>query len=334
MLNKCRLYLFSSLLLVPLMITAAYALDGTLLVVNKSDDNLSLIDFPSALEIARITVGATPHEVDVSPDGKTAIVSNYGSSMPGSTVSVIDIKSAKVVGLITLKITSRPHGIQWLADGKHAVVTTEGVGELTLLDIPKRVVIKSFETDQSGSHMVAVGRDQNMAYVANVASGSVTAIDLSGKKPRQNIKTGRGAEGIAITPDGSEIWVSNRGENTVTILNVETLEIKEKISTGKFPIRVTMGLNNLALVTNAEDGTIDVYDVKSRKRISRTMSHNAGAGSVPVGILVTNEDVFVANTNVGVITRFRLSDMKAIGTLKAGRQSDGLAFSSLRVKSQ
>ena len=133
----------------------------------SSEYNVSLIDFPTAKEIVKIPVGANPHEVDVSPDGKTAIVANYGSNIPGSTVSVIDIKSAKVVGLITLKDASRPHGIQWLADGKHAVVTTEGTGDLTLLDVANRVVVNSFETGQDISHMVVVGPDQNMAYVAS-----------------------------------------------------------------------------------------------------------------------------------------------------------------------
>ncbi len=330
--------------LVTVMVPAAYALDGTLLVVNKSEDTVSLIDFPSATEIVKISVGATPHEVDVSPDGKTAIVANYGSIIPGSTVSVIDIQSAKVIGLIRLKMASRPHGIQWLADGKHAVVTTEGTGELTLMDIEKRVVIKSFKTGQAGSHMVAVGPDQKMAYVANLMSDSITAIDLSGTTEGRNVKTGKGSEGIAITPDGSEVWVSNRAEDTLTILDAETLTIKDKIPTGKFPIRVVISSNNQALVTNAVEDTIEVFDVKSRKRLFRTLSNSdakiekkkrqSDGGLIPVGIIAVNGEVFVANTNVGTIAHFRLSDMKLLGVLSAGINSDGLSFSAVTVNSQ
>ena len=52
---------------------------ATLLVLNKADANLAFVD-PAKLEVlAKVPTGEGPHEVDVTADGKTAIVANYGT---------------------------------------------------------------------------------------------------------------------------------------------------------------------------------------------------------------------------------------------------------------
>lgn len=62
-----------------------------LLVLNKGDKQLAIIDPASGKVIARVNVGDGPHEVTVSSDGKFAYVGNYGQQIPGNTISVIDL---------------------------------------------------------------------------------------------------------------------------------------------------------------------------------------------------------------------------------------------------
>ena len=61
-----------------------------LLVLNKGDKQLAIIDPESGKVVARVGVGEGPHEVTVSPNGKFAYVGNYGQQTPGNTISVID----------------------------------------------------------------------------------------------------------------------------------------------------------------------------------------------------------------------------------------------------
>src|SRR5262249_13051020 len=89
---------------------------GVLLVVNKGDQTLSIVDPESERQIAAITVGGvTGHEVAASPDGRTAWVPIYGNSgvgqpgTDGSTVSVIDLKALSKVADIDFGEPSRPH---------------------------------------------------------------------------------------------------------------------------------------------------------------------------------------------------------------------------------
>src|SRR5512134_2972088 len=65
----------------------------TLLVVRKSADALDFIDPGSGLRLASVAVGFAPHEVAVAPDGRRAVVSNYGSrERPGSSISIVDLE--------------------------------------------------------------------------------------------------------------------------------------------------------------------------------------------------------------------------------------------------
>ena len=63
-----------------LFCSTVMALDGTLLVANRSGGSVSFIDLPTGIEIARVPVGPTiPHEVAVSPDGRLAMSTEYGA---------------------------------------------------------------------------------------------------------------------------------------------------------------------------------------------------------------------------------------------------------------
>jgi DNA-binding beta-propeller fold protein YncE len=107
----------------------------------------------------------------------------------------------------------RPRGIAWLRRNP-VLVTTESTQTLLTVDIEAGKVTAAIETDQFGSHMVALAPVHDRAFVANIDMGSVSVIDL--KQPRciANIATGDGTEGIAVSPDLREAWVGNRDART------------------------------------------------------------------------------------------------------------------------
>src|SRR5687768_3937895 len=83
-----------------------------LLVLNKNEASLTILD-PADLKIlGKVPVGDSPHEVIASADGKTAYVANYGAQTPGSTLSVIDLETKKELRRVDLSPLMRPHGIQ------------------------------------------------------------------------------------------------------------------------------------------------------------------------------------------------------------------------------
>jgi YVTN family beta-propeller protein len=326
------------------VMTAALPLlaSDLLVVLNKSDSTATILDAKTGVSKATVPVGYAPHEVSVLADGATAAVSNYGDpDKPGRTLTLIDLEKGAATAKIELPEGARPHGLEPLPDGR-LLVTAEGLKELLLVDPKVRRVEARIPTGRDVSHMVVATPDGRRAFVANIGSGSVTAVDLSEKKVLRDIPTGEGAEGIAITPDGRQVWVTNRGADTVSVLDGGSLAVAATIPAPQFPIRVKITSDGKrALVSCAKSGDVAVFDVVSRaliKRIAidsepvagsenRLFSTQFGKSPVPVGLLIAPDGkrAWVASTNADVVSEIDLTSLGVVRRLRAGREPDGLA---------
>jgi YVTN family beta-propeller protein len=344
--GRRTLFLAAALTLSPLV----QAQTGTLIVLNKSDGTASLIDLPSGTTVATIHTGPGPHEVAVSPDGKTAVVSNYGvRNEPGKSLTVIDIPSKRKKKDIDLGNYRGPHGVAYFADGKRVAVTAERNKMLLIVEIETGNVAQAIGTEQEISHMVALTPSNDRAFVANIGSGSVTAIDLKTMSRLANIKTGDGAEGIAVAPDGSEVWITNRAANTVSIINAKELKVIATLDSRDFPIRAKFTPDKkFALVSNARSGEVAVFDVVARKEISRIkmepsvvndadrrlFGNQFGNSPTPIGILVlpSGTHAYIANSNADLVTIVDLKEWKIVDRIRTGKEPDGLGYSALTIK--
>ncbi|MEE8155848.1 MAG: cytochrome D1 domain-containing protein [Phycisphaerales bacterium] len=317
---------------------------GTLIVLNKDGASASLLDRATGEEFAKLDTGVGPHEVAVSPDGRFAVVGNYGAREPGHTLSVIDLVAKSVVKTIDLVKYHRPHGIVFLPDGERIIVTAEAERKLLVVNVETGAVEKAIDTDAQGSHMVVLSPDAKRAYVANIGSGSLTAIDLAKSERIKIVQTGRGAEGMDISPDGREIWVANRAEDTVSVVDTESLEVVATLKCATFPIRLKFTPDGeRVLVSNARSGDVAVFDAHSREILKRIEMAKGwqpptdadgnvfSQGPVPIGILIPpdGKHAYVANTNVNRVTVIDLETLTITGRLTAGLRPDGLGYSPL-----
>src|SRR5579872_6983366 len=72
-----------------------------LLVLEKAQNTLVIVDPARLTIVARVPVGNDPHEVAVSDDGRTAYVSNYGGGPGGyNTIAVVDLAAQKALAPI------------------------------------------------------------------------------------------------------------------------------------------------------------------------------------------------------------------------------------------
>jgi len=322
---------------------------STLVVANKTDNTVDLLDLSTGQSVATLPTGYRPHEVAVSPDGTLAVVSNYGDrDQPGSSLTVIDLEQAKVVSTVDLGKHTRPHGLAWISSTQLAV-TTEGSKHLLVVSPRSGRIDKEIKTGQKVSHMVAVTPDGKRAFVANIGSGSVTAIDLATGTKLRDIATGEGAEGIAVTPDGREVWVGNREADTLTILDPQTLEIRAEVPCRGFPIRVAPTPDGKKmLVSAAESGEVVVIDTKQRQEIfrrqldlstaadasTRLFGDRFGGSPVPVGLVVAPDgsSAWVAATQADAVVVIATAGLRVLGVLEAGKEPDGMALSPVTVR--
>ncbi|MDX1579684.1 MAG: gluconolaconase, partial [Gemmatimonadota bacterium] len=85
-------------------------LSGTLVVVNKGPSTVSIVDLASGALLGRLPTGAGPHEVVLTSDGATAVVTDYGARTGGSTLTVVDVENQRILRTIDLGPHRRPHG--------------------------------------------------------------------------------------------------------------------------------------------------------------------------------------------------------------------------------
>jgi YVTN family beta-propeller protein len=339
--------LLPALFVVLSFLIPAHASAGTLVVANKAEASVSLIDHSSGDVVATLETGQGPHEVGISPDGRSALVTNYGTrENPGNSLTLLDIPAARVTRTIDLGDYRRPHGVEWL-DDRRAAITVEDNRALIVLDTTSGEVVQAIDTDQDVSHMVALPPTGDRAYVTNIGSGSLTVIDLGKGERVNNIATGDGAEGVAVTSSGHHVWVTNRGDDTIRVLDTSSLETVREIPSEGFPIRATATPDGLVLVTRARGGDLAIYDAASMEAVhtvsfdleslgveGRLFGDRFGDSSVPIGVVVddTGTLAFVAHANADVITEIHLETGQILRMLTAGKEPDGMGFSPLAVE--
>jgi YVTN family beta-propeller protein len=318
--------------------------DGLLIVASKSGDDVYFIDRWDGSVVYILPTGREPHEVEVSDDGALAVVCNYGDrEQIGNTLSVYDVAAGRLVRTIDLGEHTRPHGMQWITGTQQLLVTTEGSEHLLIVDVETGQIVQAMHTGEPISHMVAATPDFSRAFVPSIRTGNVVVFDLRTGEMIGTVYSGAGAEGIAMHPSGSEVWVTNRADNTLSVIDTETLIVKETIPCADFPIRAKFTPDGrLFLVSNARSGDIGVFDHTTRQQLAaikltppvpegvdetRYFSEFEGT-SIPIGLVVPdNHWAYVANTRSDAVSIISLDTFTITGHFPVGREPDGISFS-------
>lgn len=246
-------------------------LTGALLVVNRKDvaGSVSLFDLPTGKEFARIPLGpGWPHEVSVSPDGRRALMAEYGLDMPGERVVVIDVPHPRVAGVIETGRDTKPHDTVFLPDGRHALVTLEPTDELAVLDVEALTVVRRLPIGAGAreGHMLTFSPDGTKVNVGGrLGRGTVSIVDVAAERPPTVIPTGLGAEAITIAPTG-DVWVLNQDANTISVIDPSALTILDTFASATQPRRLaSLPGNRIAVINgNATSASMSIYDAETR----------------------------------------------------------------------
>jgi YVTN family beta-propeller protein len=206
---------------------------GLLLVANKGNHTLAIIDPSKNLQIASVDEeGVTGHEVAASPDGKLAFVPIYGNSgvghpgTDGSLVRVIDLVAHKIVGTVDLGKGVRPHcAVVGPRDGL-VYITTELDNSVMVIDPRFLKVLYSIPTGQPESHMLAISSDGRRGYTANVGPGTVSLLDLLEKKVLATISVAPHVQRISISRDDRFVFTSDQTKPQLAVIDTASNSVK------------------------------------------------------------------------------------------------------------
>jgi YVTN family beta-propeller protein len=297
-----------------------------LLVVNKAENSLAIVDPGSGKAVKQIPTGEGPHEVAVSADGRTAFVTNYGSKAPGSSLSVIDLAAGKETRRVDLGALRRPHGL--IVSGTAVYFTIEANRAVARYDAAANAVDWLMGTGEGVTHMVVATPDAGLLFTSNIGTDSVTAMERLADGQAwtvTRIAVGKGPEGIDLSPDGRELWTAHSRDGGVSIIDaatkkvVATLELRTKRSNR---LRFTPD-GRRVLVSDLDAGELIVIDAATRKEVKRVP-----LGKAPSGILVVPDGTraYVALTGENALAIVDLKTLEVTGRIATGAGPDGMAW--------
>jgi DNA-binding beta-propeller fold protein YncE len=305
--------------------------DGMLLVANKGDNALGLVDTDTGKQTADVAEGGvTGHEVIASKDGRTAYVPIYGDSgvgKPGSNgrnMAVIDLAGRKVIGTVDFGKGVRPHcPIIGPKDGM-LYVTTELEQSVTIIDPKTLRIVGSVPTGQSESHMLAISRDGRRGYTANVGPGTVSVLDLEKRKTLAVIPISPQTQRISLSVDDRQAFTSDQTQPRLAVIDTHGMKVDGWIALpgtgygtaptpdGKWLVVAVPSVNKVAVI-----------DLAARK-----VAHTIDVPKAPQEVLVRPDGkmAYVSCDSSGKIAAIRTTDWTVDSLISAGKGADGLAW--------
>jgi YVTN family beta-propeller protein len=307
----------------------ATAQSTRLLVLEKNDQMLAIIDPESSKVLARVPAGEDPHEVVASEDGKFAYISNYGAFRnPQHTLTVIDLSARRTLMPVDLGALIAPHGLA-MVNGK-VYFTAEGSKAIGRYDPATKKIGWVLGLGQNRTHMLAVTMDESRIYTSNVNSDSISILDRDRKADASGwdqtvIPVGKGPEGFDVSPDGKELWAANSHDGTVSVIDLAARKVAatfEDHTKAANRLKFTPD-GKLVLISDLGSGDLVVLDATARKESKRLpLGHGAA------GILISPDGshAYVAVSPDNYVAVVDLRTLSVTGRIATRNGPDGMAW--------
>ena len=196
-------------------------------------------------------VGSVPKVVEVTPDNKYLLVTNWCSY----TLTVISIETQKTVK--TIKIGRYPRGISVSKDSKKAYVAEMGGNRIHVINLEDFTV--TFIPIGSNPRAIVLSPDNSKLYVTMNLSGQVASWDLIANQAGKSIKTGKAARSLAISSDGTALFVVNFDSDTVSKVRTSDMKVLQTLKACNEPIGITFDAPTKNTWVACYKGQIKIY---------------------------------------------------------------------------
>jgi DNA-binding beta-propeller fold protein YncE len=299
---------------------------GTLVVTNKSAATASFIDVASDRIVATVPTGQGPHEIAITRDGRTAVVTDYGGGgAGGASLTVIDVPARRVARTIDLGEYRRPHGIAFLPGDTLVAVTSEQSRNVVIVHPASGQIRRAIPTGHDGSHMLAFGARAERIYTGDIGSNTVSELDVASGAYRRSFAVPPQPEAIGMPADGREVWVGSNAEGKVSVVDPSSGAVRTAAEGFGWPYRIVFTPDDrTVLLPDLRNHELRILDRATHRELARLPF--AGAG--PQGITVTPDGRF-AFLSLSAQARVAVIDLGAravVGHLGAGAAPDGVVY--------
>ena len=206
----------------PQHITPSYDLQ-TLWVLNDLNDSLTRIDPATGHKQDTVKV-KDPYNMYFTPDGRYAIV-------VAERIHRLDFRDARTMDLVD-SVVVPCRGVDHMdfsSSGRYLIASCEFSGELLKMDVATHRLLGVLKLPGHAMPQdVRLTPDGSVFYVADMAANGVHEIDGDQFKLIGFVPTGKAAHGLYFSRDSKWLYVSNRGEGTISLLDVQTRKVATK----------------------------------------------------------------------------------------------------------
>ncbi len=313
------------------MVGTAGAQQGRLLVAQKGDSSLAIVDPVAGTVLASVPEGGvTGHEVTASPDGKLAYVPIYGNSgvgkpgTDGSNMVVIDIARRKIVGNVDFGHGIRPHLPVFGPKDGMLYVTTELDKTVSIIDPKTLKIVGTIPTGQPESHMLTLSHDGKRGYTANVGPGTVSVLDIANRKTLKVIPISKNTQRISISPDDRWVFTADQTQPRMAVIDTAAEAVKTWIAMDGVGYGSTTTADGKWLLVALPDvNKVAVIDLGTMK-----VARNIDVCGYPQAVVANpdNQTAYVSCMKADKVDVMDLAGGKVTREIATGKTTDGLAW--------
>jgi YVTN family beta-propeller protein len=160
------------------------------------------------------------------------ISTNIGSD----NVTVMERGANPMAWNVTQIATGRgPEGLDVSPDGRELWAAHSRDGGISIIDLAGKTVVQTLDAKTKRSNRLAFTPDGRLVLVSDLDAGELVVIDAKTRTDVKRLAVGRGASGILVVPDSSRAYVALSGDNQLAIVDLRTLEVTGRVTTGKAP---------------------------------------------------------------------------------------------------
>ena len=324
-------HLLPLMLLCAAVVPAGVAQRARLLVAQKGDRSLAIVDPAAGAVIATVDEnGITGHEVAATPDGRYAVVPIYGNSgvgkpgTDGRNIVIVDIVGHKIIANLEFDHGVRPHCAVFGPQDGLLYVTTELDQTVTIIDPKTWKIIGAIPTGQTESHMLAISHDGRRGYTANVGPGTVSVLDMKARKTVAVIPISGNTQRISISNDDRWVFTADQTKPQMAVIDTATNQVKTWVPLSGMGYGAALTKDGkYLLMPIPEKNVVDVVDLAGMK-----VARSVPVGADPQEVLTApnGKVAYVSCIGSNQVAEIDLSAWKVARFIATGKGSDGLSW--------
>ena len=282
-------------------------MDDRLLVLNRDDDCVSVVDPETGETGTEIETDFDPITVESSPDD----AKSYVTCAQGNALNIIDNETFTVTGRIDHDLFDHPSGLAVRTRANELWLVSRNNSRVFVFDIETDEVLDVIPTHQSLSNTLSLNAEESTAYITNSNGNTLTVIDCDERRIAVDVPVGDGPEAVAINPETNNVYVTIQHESRLTVHDPKHHETLYETGLGSSPIGIEFSPDaTIALVPNRMSNDVSVIE---------TRFHRNGTGRpweverIPVGIW-PGEVVFNSSGSLAYVSNNKTNDISVIDT--------------------